>query len=161
MNKRCALLVSLCSISLTACSTKQLVDFSIIQQSNQCHIPAQAISLLSSERQQTEFIEKFSLFKAPEASQELNALFTHHTDFETLFIVSQGSKPTAGYGFNVHGNQAELFNNTLLFPIKFTSPNQDAYLAQVMTSPCLVLGVDSSADYNAVVIDHLELTLPQ
>lgn len=161
MNKRCALLISLCSISLTACSTKQLIDFSVIQQSNQCHIPTAEISLLSSDKEQAQFIKKFSLFKPADTSQALSELFLLHAEFETLFIVSQGSQSTAGYGFDVRGSQAELFNNMLLLPITFTSPNKDAYLAQVMTSPCLVLGVDSSAEYNAIKIDHLELSLPQ
>ena len=155
------LLISLGGLSISACSGSQLVKFSVIQQSNQCHIQAPEIVPLSSKKEQAEFIKRYSLFKAPETRDNLTQLFDKHAQYEPLFIVAQGQKSSAGYGFDIQGDQAKLDNEQLTLPIFFKSPAQDAYLAQVMTSPCLVLGIDSNAHYTSLYIDGLEINLPE
>ena len=153
------LLLTLGSLSITACSSNQMINFNVIQQSNQCHIQAAKITTLSSESEQTQFIKRYSLFKTPETAEELTRSFAQHSEHEKLFIISQGTKSSAGYGFEVQGEQAKLNNDKLVLPIAFTSPAKGAYLAQVMTSPCLVVGVDSKANYQSIMVDGLELKL--
>ena len=155
------LLLTLGSLSISACSSTQMINFSVIQQSNQCHIQAAKITSLSSESEQAQFIKRYSLFKTPETNEELVRSFAQHSEDEKLFIISQGTKSSAGYGFEVQGEQATLNNHTLVLPITLTSPAKDAYLAQVMTSPCLVVGIDSKANYQSIVVDGLELKLAE
>lgn len=160
MNKIKILLISLSGLSVSACSSTQLVDFSVIQQSNQCHIKSPNIQPLSSAKMQTQFIENYTLFKTPELAQDLTTLFKKHSETEELFVISQGSKSSAGYGFDIQGSQATLNQDTLTLPILFRSPAKGAFSAQVITSPCLVVGIDSSASYQSIKIDNLKVNIP-
>lgn len=160
-NRLKPLLLSLSGLSISACSGPQLIPFSLIQESNQCHINTAKIVQISSQQAQHEFIKTYSLFKTSDTQQGLETLFKQHAQHEALFIVSHGTKPSSGYGFHIHGKQAELHDKRLTLPITLTSPAKGALSAQVMTSPCLVLGVDKHADYSSLVVDHLELDLPE
>lgn len=122
------LLISFGCLSISACSSTQLVSYSIIQQSNQCHIQAPTITNISSQEEQMKFIEKYSLFKTPDSKQDLTNLFKEHSQDESLFIVAQGSKPSSGYGFKINGLTAKLDGEQLTLPIMFTSPKQGSFL---------------------------------
>ncbi len=151
-------LLSITALTLitSACSHSQSINFSVIKESNQCRISTQTISKLSGEEQE-KFAKTLSGFANPDQEKSLKQLFQRHAESETLFLVSQGQKSSAGYGFEIISHSGTLVNNTLRLPISFTSPEPGSMRAQVMTSPCLIFGIDATAQYNLLVIDSLEL----
>lgn len=58
---------------------------------------------------------------------------------ESLVIVTLGQKPTAGYSVGLESAQAD--KRTLKLAMKVNSPAPDMMVAQVITSPCVVLAV--------------------
>ena len=150
---------SLLLINISGCSSTQLVDFSVIKESIQCQEPEAKLAILKSEKEQNRYIENFSLFKLPETPHDLKKLFSEHNSTENLFIVSLGQKTTSGYGFSMEGDKGLLAHNTLTLPIRFTSPEPGSMQASLMTSPCLILGIDSKAQFKQLVIDKLQLTI--
>lgn len=60
-------------------------------------------------------------------------------DEESLVIVTLGQKPTAG--FSVGLDSAARENNTLKLAVNVTAPAPDMMVAQVITTPCVVLAV--------------------
>jgi hypothetical protein len=146
-------------MSISACSSQQTVGFSVIKESKQCHIQSAGISQLLDKKDQEKATKALTGSSTSQARNTLEQLFDTHIKTEHLYLVSQGKKPSAGYGFNVTGPTGSLSDNTLTLPISFTSPAPDSMVAQVITSPCLVLGIDSSAQYNQLIIDKLELKI--
>ncbi len=70
---------------------------------------------------------------------------------EIALLVEMGQKPTLGY-------RLELVNNNLLasdggayISMNWVAPKDNAYLAQMISSPCLLLKLDRG-DYESVLI---------
>tara|TARA_R110001592_G_scaffold93168_3_gene270774 strand:+ start:5061 stop:5570 length:510 start_codon:yes stop_codon:yes gene_type:complete len=147
-------------LSMTACSSQQAVGFSVIKESIQCRIQQPTIKAISNQQDKDELIKQLSSYKNKEnPSNPFAQLIMKHSETEQLFLVSQGQKNSSGYGFLVSGNEGLLIDSTLTLPISFTSPDKNSMQAQMMTSPCLVLGIDSKTQYDHLVIDSLELTI--
>lgn len=151
--------VSLVFCGITACSSSQTIPFDVITQSNQCYQQEAKITPLLTAKEQTNFLSRFSAFKLPEDKEALSSAFKQHAQTQHIFIVSLGSKPTSGYGFKILSNAGRLEHHTLSLPIALTSPDADSFSAQVMTSPCMVIGIDSSSSYQELVIDKLKLNI--
>jgi hypothetical protein len=144
---------------LVACASSRNVDFSVIHQASQCGYAEAGISHLKSTEQQTLVINKLTPFSDESDRQALRSLFAEHALKENLFLIAQGTKPTPGYGFEVTAHVAPLEKNTLRLPIRFSQPDKDRMLAQMLTSPCMVLGIDSNAQYQGIEADTLSLEI--
>lgn len=79
-------------------------------------------------------------------------------DERLVLLVSQGQRPTAGYGIALQGNAAPVNDATVELPVRFSSPDDGAIVAQVLTSPCLVLALEPG-DYERVVAGTYHLAL--
>jgi hypothetical protein len=152
-------LISLSVLQLCACTNQQTVNFSVVKQSQQCRFQNTEILAFSDEQNQNKLIKNLAGLPGSNAADNLKQLFNIHLAKENLFLVTQGMKPSAGYGFNISAESAILVNNSLTLPITFSSPEPDTMQAQMITSPCLVLGIDSKADYDRLIIDSLELSI--
>jgi hypothetical protein len=80
-----------------------------------------------------------------------------------LVAISRGQQPTPGYALSLDAAFAE--GTTALIRVLWDSPPSDAVLAQVITHPCLVVGLPSASFSKVRVVDqdHDELgrlTLP-
>jgi len=147
-------------LSLTACTSHQTVEFSVIKESIQCRIQQEKIEAISSQQDKDQLIKQLSSFKdRGNPNSSFAQLLMEHSKQEQLFLVSQGQKPSSGYGFLVAENTGSLINSTLTLLISFTSPDKNSMQAQMMTSPCLLLGIDSTVQYDQLVINKLELTI--
>jgi len=62
-----------------------------------------------------------------------------HDDDLLLFAVSRGDQPTAGYVLRLEAIRLEP--GTAVIDIHWGMPSPDAMVAQVITHPCLVVGV--------------------
>jgi hypothetical protein len=59
-----------------------------------------------------------------------------------MVAISRGEQPTAGYGFGLDGVHREP--GTAVIDVTWTMPAPDAMVAQVITHPCLVVGIAES-----------------
>lgn len=146
-------------LCVTACSSQQNIHFSVIKESNQCRTTTAQITQLASEEEQKNIINQLNRFSDTQSLEKLTLLFEQHAANEHLFLVAQGQKPSAGYGFKIVAESGSLIEQTLTLPIYLTKPEPDSMQAQVMTSPCMILGIDSKADYQKLVIDDLVFNL--
>jgi hypothetical protein len=60
-----------------------------------------------------------------------------------LIAVSRGSRPTAGYALELVGARREA--TTAIIEVRWQAPEPGAMLAQVITHPCLVVGLPAEA----------------
>lgn len=77
--------------------------------------------------------------------------FTDEIDFERqlLLLVEMGMKPTAGYRLILSDNAVVVDQGKAVLTLNWQQPPADAFLAQVLTSPCLLLSMPL-ADYTSV-----------
>ena len=82
-------------------------------------------------------------------------------DFDqlTIFIVSMGAQPTAGYSIELHEDQAPLHGATLTIPATWKAPAPDMMVAQIMTSPCIVISLPAKRYETVMVRDQQGNTL--
>lgn len=144
---------------LMACASTQAVNFSVIHQANQCGYTEASITSLNSAKQQALVINKLTPFSDESDRQTLRELFTKHAQKENLLLIAQGTKPTPGYGFEVMTKVATIENDTLQLPIRFSQPDKDKMMAQMLTSPCMILGIDTNAQYLRIELDTLHLDM--
>ena len=69
-----------------------------------------------------------------------------------LLAISNGEQPTPGYQFSLA--DAYLNRATAVIEIFWTEPEADAVLPQVMTHPCLVVGMETGSYRRVQVIDY-------
>ena len=69
-----------------------------------------------------------------------------------LVAISRGQQPTAGYALSLDSAFAE--GTTALIRVIWDSPPADAVLAQVITHPCLVVGLPSASFSKVRVVDQ-------
>lgn len=69
-----------------------------------------------------------------------------------LLAISNGQQPTPGYQFSLA--DAYLNRATAVIEIFWAEPEADAILPQVMTHPCLVVGMEAGSYRRVQVIDH-------
>lgn len=79
-----------------------------------------------------------------------------------LLLVSRGEQPTPGYGFELDG--ASRDGGLLSLEVRWRTPDPDQVLAQMLTSPCLVVGLEPggfervrAVDQNGTLIGELAL----
>lgn len=76
-----------------------------------------------------------------------------HIDFarDTVLLVSMGQKPTAGYGIILPPNGVRKAGRVLEVHLEWREPPKGAVVAQVVTSPCILLKA-TGTDYETVRI---------
>jgi hypothetical protein len=73
-----------------------------------------------------------------------------------LFAVSAGRQPTPGYYFSL--KDARLKNGAAELQLNWQTPNPDSVQAQVITYPCIVIGLEAGAFSDVRAVDqHGEL----
>ena len=69
-----------------------------------------------------------------------------------LIAIVPPASPTAGYGLTLAESQVALAD-PLTLRINVVKPNPDAMVAQMITHPCLVVGIESDAIKHVRVVD--------
>jgi len=70
-----------------------------------------------------------------------------------LIAIVPGDSPTAGYNLTLDKSAVDL-TDPLILRVTLTKPPADAILAQVITHPCLVVGIENNAVKRVRVIDN-------
>ncbi|MFW6093332.1 MAG: protease complex subunit PrcB family protein [Pseudomonadota bacterium] len=77
---------------------------------------------------------------------------TAEDDELLLLAVSRGRQPTPGYGFELEG--ARRRDGTAVVAVRWRTPESGAVLPEVVTHPCLVVGVEPEGLQRIVVRDQ-------
>lgn len=72
-----------------------------------------------------------------------------------IVVVHAGSRPSAGYAIELLGEAAQIKKQTLNIDVRLTEPPADAMVAQVITSPCVVIAAHKNS-YTAVKVKDEE-----
>ena len=137
--------------SVWACAPRATVDVSEIMNHGRCaHLEPGATWVTLDELAEIRGVQLLGMETpqaTPQASQVSSELPSQH-----LLAVSNGSQPTAGYAFELgrvsaSGNAIELYLN-------WHKPDADAYVAQVLTSPCAVFAVAGYFESLSIYIDN-------
>lgn len=70
-----------------------------------------------------------------------------------VVVVYAGSRPSAGYKLELAGGTAQVEDQTLKINVHLTEPPADAMVAQVITSPCMVIAANKDS-YTAVKVEE-------
>jgi PrcB C-terminal len=84
-----------------------------------------------------------------------------------LIAIIPGPYPTPGYGLSLNDSNP-TFADPLILRLEVTKPPADAVQAQMITHPCLVVGIDDQAvkrvrvvDDAAAVVGEVDVSKPQ
>lgn len=158
INKTANLTAFAFCIAISGCASQQMVPYSVIEQSSQCRISQAEIRPLSSSHDRDKISQQLKAFNL-QKNDALEQRLEQHGKQENLYLISQGQKPSAGYGFTIESNLASLEETTLHLPITFNSPKKGGMQAAVMTSPCLIIGIDNSVYIDKIIADTLVYNL--
>jgi len=79
------------------------------------------------------------------------SLATINFDQSTAFVLFMGSRPTAGYDIELLDDRAIVREASLTIPASWQEPSSDTMVAQIMTSPCVVITLPD-ARYETVTV---------
>jgi hypothetical protein len=80
-----------------------------------------------------------------------NELSTWDPKQQSRLWVQMGQKPTGGYSLHLARTEATVENGVATVLIDFRPPPADAFVPQVLTSPCLLLSI-GNADFHTIHI---------
>jgi len=90
----------------------------------------------------------------------VDALAPPLVDFskESLLYLSMGERPTAGYGISLSQEQFLYSKDEAEIGIVWEEPGVNAVVAQVITSPCVLLAVSKEKYKDIRVVDQLGIS---
>ena len=146
---RCFAMLS-AALLLGACSSAQLVETVTVLNHNNCVNVAAGITESSLAELRT--LRRSRLLPPPDDAPLKPEDDLPDLETTRVYVVSKGPQPTPGYGLELE--QARLQGNTLTLAFNWQTPPDDAVLAQVLTHPCIAIGIpDTGADL-LVAIDQ-------
>jgi hypothetical protein len=72
---------------------------------------------------------------------------------EGVVLVGMGSRPTAGYALTLSADRAEVKDGVATIAVRFEEPAPGAMLAQMLTSPCLLVALPREGLREVRVVD--------
>jgi hypothetical protein len=78
------------------------------------------------------------------------------TDYgaKRLIYIHMGTKPTGGFRLDLSADRAQVVDRTLIIPVRWESPAQDAIVPQMVTHPCLLVAAPKAAYTHIQVVDQ-------
>lgn len=73
----------------------------------------------------------------------LERLDVERSSDRALLLISQGERPTGGYGVNLDATSVD--GDTIIVHLRLQAPGDDELVTQALTRPCLVLGIPRDA----------------
>lgn len=137
-------------LPLGACSTAQLVETVTVLNERNCSNTVAGIT----ERTLAELrrVRQSRLLAPPddapiEPADDLPAL-----EQTRIFVFSKGEQPTPGYAFELE--RSTLEGETLTVAFTWVTPASDAVLAQVLTHPCIAVGIPETKAKRLIAVDQ-------
>ena len=132
-----AAVMLLCTAFAGGCSNVQTVETVTLLNHKQCQNLKPGLTETSLDRISS--LRQSRLLPAPDDAPVKPEQSLPQLEATRLFALSKGPQPTPGYAFA--DPAAELDAGTLRLRVRWERPPADAMLAQVMTHPCLVIGI--------------------
>jgi len=147
-----------CRSGIEQTESSDTVPILAAYQDQQCHSDVADIKLIQNELSLANWWQPLAnqQFPVKPLPQELGAI-----DFDKtiLIIVLMGSRPTAGYSIELYDDQAPVQVTALTIPAIWKEPTHDAMVAQIMTSPCVVISMPAKHYETVAVRDQQGNTL--
>lgn len=143
-----SLLAAALAAALSACGERHDVSLVEVLNHDQCRMPRAGVEVVGID--DVARIRGGRLLTAPEESNTTPADLL-------LIAVSKGQQPTPGYGFELL--EGTMKGDEVTVRLAWTEPPPDAVLAQVITHPCIVLGLDGKGFSTLRVIDDQDNAL--
>ena len=123
--------------------------------SNQCGYNQPAFKLI--DEAELSAIEKQTPFKQQSANTEDSQKESTEDKQEyNLVLVSTGQKPTSGYSLSLTDAKVKVSRGKATLEVTAHEPNKNYVQAQVITSPCIVVGIEKG-NYKTLVYGEQEL----
>jgi hypothetical protein len=74
-------------------------------------------------------------------------------DAHGLILVLMGEKPSGGYGLELLRPQAVLKDGIVYLGVKWKEPPADALVAMMITSPCLLVKIETGPFQSVIIVD--------
>lgn len=128
------LLITACSVN-GGSSADKTVKVRQITQSAYCGLTGPGVAFVRSDA------EREALLDVSGQNMTTDVVRKVALDRESLVIVTLGQKPTAGYSVGLQSALAQ--GKVLVLDMQVGEPMPDMMVAQVVTSPCVVLAVEA------------------
>jgi hypothetical protein len=128
--------------TMTGCSTPSAKSVTAADawQSDHCGVYDPEVKVFRQKEKWSQWLEAGPEHRIPERPWSADA----------RVVVAAGSQPTPGYGIELL--QLATEGDELVISVKQSSPSQGAMLAQVITTPCLVIDVSGDEWRSARVV---------
>ncbi len=145
--------VSACQSGIEPTAASTWVPVQLAYRASQCHSDSARIAWIQDTNALTDWWQPFAKqqFPAKSLPQSLGAI---DFDLSAVFILFMGSQPTAGYDIELRDDRARVAQTELTIFVTWRQPSADAILAQVMTSPCIVIAVPTGPYETVTVQDQ-------
>ena len=134
------------------------VPIRAVWHSNQCVSDEAKIEPITTQATLEKWWQPFARLQFPAKAlpQDLGAI---NFDESALFAIFMGSRPTAGYGIELHADRAQVRRASLTIPATWQVPTDDMTTAQIATSPCIIVTVPAQPYRRVTVRDQRGNTL--
>jgi len=149
-------LLSACILLLTACASGSAVPIRSIYQSQQCAIDEAQLIFLENPQQLYSFIESARHFNLTAGKAAIAA----PPAVGRAIVVAFGKRPNSGYRLELTTTSARIEGDTLTLPVRFFEPGAGQMTAQIVTSPCIVIAVNTREGYRQVQAGELSAETP-
>lgn len=146
-------------LPLAACGTRSgpatdSVAVEALYQHNQCQAETAKAILIDNVADLNAWWQPLARLSLP--ARELPVQL-EQVDWQTnnLVVIHSGSQPSAGYQLELLGQAAQVKDQTLNINVRLSEPPADAMVAQVITSPCVVIAAHKNS-YTAVKVKDEE-----
>lgn len=127
-----------------------------IYQSQQCAIDDPQLIFLDNPQQLYSFIESARQFNITADKTEI----TVQPAIGRAIVVAMGKRSNSGYRMELTATFAQIENDTLILPVIFYRPEARQMTAQIVTSPCIVIAVNTQEGYRQVQAGELSAEIP-
>jgi len=165
-NRNWSLLLTFsCATLLSACALSSKVPVNTIYQSQQCAIGDSQLIFLDSPGQIQDFLASTDghqlsskalgkKVEGKDGGSQPDQTFTYPAEGRAI-AVAWGERPNGGYRLELEAQEADIVEDTLSLPVKFLAPEAGKVTTQQLTSPCIVIAVDSKDGYERVQAGEL------
>lgn len=130
-------------VLLCACTTDQGVPITEILNHRNCQSVAAGLSTVT--------FEQVAAIRGSKLIGMTNDIDTEQPEL-ALVVISKGPQPTPGYAFRL--TAVRTIGTAAVIEVEWLEPPPDAVLAQVITHPCLVVGIESAGYETLTVSDQ-------
>lgn len=143
-----ALVLVLC-VGLTACALfadRQGPVINIVQDSDYCGTPTAQADI--------RYFNAPDPFAAWIDSRDIRELRAAAASLTGVLVVELGQRPSQGYAFEVIPDATRIEGETLYLAMRWSGPEIDDHVAQVVVSPCVVIPRPEGEYSQVVLIDQ-------